>query len=266
MHLTSANLIYFSPTRTTRAILEGIARGMAGVGIDHLDLTPPAACADGWVAPPHALALIGAPVYSGRIPPTAAERLRRLRGQATPAALVVVYGNRAYEDALLELRDLAVERGFRPIAAGAFIGEHSFSCAATPIAAGRPDPKDLELAGDFGEWIQYKLRSMPAGNGAGLLPVPGQIPYKERRILANVSLEREAARCMMCGACVAVCPVGAIAIGETVVADSSRCIACCACVKACPERARVVTDVRIRQIADRLTQNCRTRREPEIYL
>jgi ferredoxin len=266
MHLTSAILIYFSPTRTTRTILEGIAQGMAGVRVAHLDLTPPAARTDGLVAAQQALALIGAPVYGGRVPLAAVERLRRLRGQDMPAALVVVYGNRAYEDALLELRDLAVEVGFRPVAAGAFIGEHSFSRAATPIAVGRPDPDDLKQARAFGERIQHKLRSVPAVDGMGPLRVPGHSPYKEWRALSQISPVRDAARCVMCGACVTVCPMGAIAIGETVATDSSRCIVCCACVKQCPEGARVVTDVRIRQLADRLTLNCRTRQAPETYL
>ena len=41
----------------------------------------------------------------------------------TPAVLVVVYGNRAYDDALLELSDIATGAGFVPLAAGAFVGE-----------------------------------------------------------------------------------------------------------------------------------------------
>jgi ferredoxin len=266
MNLTSATLIYFSPTRTTRTILEEIAQGMAGVRVDHRDLTPPAAHTDRWVGAQQTLALIGAPVYAGRLPLVAAERFRRLRGQQTPAALVVVYGNRAYEDALLELRDLAVEAGFRPVAAGAFIGEHSFSRAATPIAAGRPDPEDVKQARAFGERIQQKLRRVPAGEGRPRLLVPGHNPYREQWALSHISPVRDEARCVMCGACATVCPMGAVTIGETVTTDASRCIVCCACVKTCPEGAREVTDGRIRQIVERLTLNCRTRREPETYL
>jgi ferredoxin len=266
MDLTSAVLIYFSPTRTTRTILEGIAQGMAGGRADHLDLTPPATCTETPATVEHGVALIGVPVYSGRIPLTAVERLRRLSGQNTPAVLVVVYGNRAYEDALLELRDLAVEVGFRPVAAGAFIGEHSFSSAATPIAPGRPDADDLQQARGFGEQVRQKLQKMPAADGLVPLLVPGNIPYKEPRVPSQISLGRDEALCVLCGTCVTVCPMAAITLAETVTTDSSRCIVCCACVKKCPKGARAVTDVRIRQIAERLHLTCGTRQRPETYL
>ena len=42
------------------------------------------------------------------------------------------------------LKDLAVEAGFKPIAGGAFIGEHSFADSKFPIAHRRPDQKDNE--------------------------------------------------------------------------------------------------------------------------
>lgn len=62
------------------------------------------------------------------------------------AIIVVVYGNWDYVDALIELRDIAVKMGFKPIAAAAFIGEHSFSTEDSPIAYGRPDISDLNIA------------------------------------------------------------------------------------------------------------------------
>lgn len=62
----------------------------------------------------------------------------------------MVYGNRDYEDALLELRDTVASLGFTPLSAGAFIGEHSYSTAEMPVAAGRPDATDLQTARTFG--------------------------------------------------------------------------------------------------------------------
>jgi len=153
----------------------------------------------------------------------------------------------------------------RPIAAGAFIGEHSFSGAATPIASGRPDPDDLTRARAFGALVWQKLGSLPARDRVPLLRIPGDVPYKESRVPAQIPPVRDEAACVLCGACVAVCPMGAISIGATVVTDSSKCIVCCACVKQCPEGARAVVDARIRAIAQRLTLNCQARREPETY-
>lgn len=98
-----------------------------------------------------ALTVIAVPVYGGRVAPVALQRLKRLRGINAPAILITVYGNRDYEDALLELRDTAVELGFMPLSAAAFIGEHSYSTPARPIAAGRPDASDLQKAECFGQ-------------------------------------------------------------------------------------------------------------------
>lgn len=97
------------------------------------------------------LCVIVTPVYGGRVPALALQRLQRLKGNGAPAILVVVYGNRDYEDALLELRDTAISLGFVPLTAGAFIGEHSYSTPELPIAAGRPDTDDLQQAREFGK-------------------------------------------------------------------------------------------------------------------
>ena len=49
------------------------------------------------------LSIIGVPVYGGRVPVEAISRLQRLKANNTPAVIVVVYGNRDYNDAILEL-------------------------------------------------------------------------------------------------------------------------------------------------------------------
>ncbi len=120
MDIASAALIYFSPTRTTRKIIESIAQGVRIPRVEHVDLTPPEALTREYAGMHDELAIIGSPVYGGRLPTEMVSRFRRLKGNGTPAVIVAVYGNRAYEDALLELRNLALEAGFNPVAAGAF--------------------------------------------------------------------------------------------------------------------------------------------------
>lgn len=56
-------------------------------------------------------------------------------------------GNRNYDDALIELRNILEQDGFRTVAGGAFVSEHSFS---KTLAAGRPDAKDLASMQEFG--------------------------------------------------------------------------------------------------------------------
>lgn len=54
---------------------------------------------------------------------------------------------------------------------------------------------------------------------------------------------RDDTKCTHCGACVVVCPTGALFIDtktRKVIFDAQKCIACELCVKACPPRAMIV--------------------------
>jgi ferredoxin len=212
------------------------------------------------------LVLIGAPVYSGRLPAVAISRFQKLKGNGAPAVIVVVYGNRAYEDALLELRDVALEAGFKPIAAGAFIGEHSYSTNQTPIAVGRPDVEDFGKAKAFGEMVREKMINFRATDQINPLQVPGNFPFKEIRMLSDISPAIQEILCTRCKKCTSVCPTAAINADDPTLTDKSSCIRCCACVKSCPSGAKTMDDPRIRQGAEQLSVNCSQRKSPETYL
>lgn len=267
MREASSRLVFFSPTGTTRRIVAAVAAGLGLPCGDVCDLTGPGGVAPATI-PGDVLAVFAAPVYAGRLPAVAVDRLRRVTGAGGPAVLVVAYGNRAYEDALLELCDLARERGFVPVAAGAFIGEHSFSAAATPIAPGRPDADDLRAAREFGLSVVAKLAGLTDLAACPPLAVPGNRPYRETGLSGGVSPQVDAALCQGCGLCADICPVAAVSLDEegVVTTDASACIRCCACVKACPTRARSMVHPALLAVAQRLAANCRERREPEIFL
>ena len=266
MKTNTVKIIYFSPTGTTKSILEGIARGTQAKTTEHLNLTPPDARTRTIAEMHDELVIVGAPVYGGRLPPDAVQRLRRLKGNGTPAVVVVVYGNREYEDALLELNDLITAAGFRPVAGGAFIGEHSFDSEAMPIATGRPDEQDLKQAAEFGEIIREKMQGIGALAEIFPLKVPGNFPYKEWSKWPGVAPTTQESNCTRCEACIAVCPTAAISMNETLETDSDACIVCCACVKACPTGARVADHPRVKQSQEWLSTNCRIRKEPETFL
>jgi ferredoxin len=259
-------LIYFSPTKTTQKILEAIAQGTKVGTIEHLDLTPPEPKILDLNDMQDELVLLGVPVYSGRVPLAAVAKLQRLRADGIPAVIIVVYGNRAFEDALLELKDLARESGFAPIAGGAFIGEHSFANDTTPIANGRPDAADLIKAGDFGLKIRGKMKDIDSIDEVSQLEVPGNSPYKKRRKWAEISPSTQSDLCTLCKTCALVCPVAAITVEETVETDKLACILCCACVKNCPTGARVVEEPVLIKMAQWLSTNCQTRKEPELFM
>ncbi|MEA2039047.1 MAG: 4Fe-4S binding protein [Thermodesulfobacteriota bacterium] len=266
MNIALAKLVYFSPTKTTKTIIEGIAQGIRVETVEQIDLTPPEAITQEFEGLHDELAIIGSPVYVGRIPIDAALRLQRIKADNTPAVIVVVYGNRQYEDALLELRDLAVQAGFKPVAGGAFIGEHSFANDTMPIANGRPDPEDLKKTKEFGTMILKQMRNIRALDEMPPLHVPGNFPYRKRGKLPETCPVTQEALCVMCGECAKVCPTAAITVEDRVMTDEKACILCCACVKNCPTRARVIEEPRIKHLAESLSTNCHERKEPEMYL
>ena len=193
-------------------------------------------------------------------------RRRRIRASDTPAVLVAVYGNRAYEDALLELRDLAVEDGFRPVAGGAFIGEHSFDTSDTPIAHGRPDDADLRIVALFGQTVRAKMMGIGAPGEIGPLHVPGDHPYKELGKGTRVSPITQETICILCGTCAEACPTGVVTVGDAVVTDADGCILCSACVKSCPTGARIWDGPRIAKVSLWLSKEHGQRKEPETFV
>jgi ferredoxin len=263
MKIGKVNLIYYSPTGTSKKTLEGIMKGLGVSVVEHIDLTPPQGTSGSHSIPAGELSIFAVPVYGGRVPPVAAQRLKTVKGNSTPAVLVVVYGNRAFEDALVELRDISAEQGFTAIAGAAFIGEHSFSSDSTPIAPSRPDAEDLAKAKKFGELVRAKLEG---STKPVKVTVPGNRPYRERGPYVPRSPETTVESCTLCGLCADVCPTKSITVSDKVETIKETCTACSACVKVCPTSARVWTNEGIRKAAVWLNKEYSKRREPEFFL
>lgn len=163
--------ICFSPTGGTEKVSHILAGGLGSEPI-FVDLSDNAAVSAGVVLTDDDLAVIAVPSYSGRVPATAAERIASIKANGAKAVIVAVYGNRAYEDTLVELQDVAENAGFAVVGAVAAIAEHSI---ARRYAAGRPDAEDASCLKEFGDKIKAKLdkgdMSVPA--------IPGNRPYRE---------------------------------------------------------------------------------------
>ena len=255
--------IFFSPTGATRSVVRSIGKGISSQKPIELDLTIQAPPPDRSVFSSDDLMIIGMPVYSGRLPSIAKERFQSLEGNSTSAVVVVVYGNRAYDDALVELFDLCKAQGFTPVSAGTFIGQHSFSSHEVPLALHRPNTRDLQAAKQLGRQTQLRRNKNPSFPPP---PVPGTRPYKPKNPPVGAATATDPKTCIQCGACIAHCPTQSIRLeNEILKTNPDTCIWCMACTKHCPSGARTIISPKIGEIAQRLHTTCPTQREPELF-
>ncbi len=265
MKVQSLKLVCFSPTGTTKSIILGIARGMHKGPVELIDITKAKVREKRLCLSEHDLLIVGVPVYIGRVPTLARDWLQTLEGCDTPVVCVVVYGNRAYEDALLELKDITQQRGCVPIGCGAYIGEHSFSQADAPIAVGRPDEDDIGHAEKFGWKLAEKLNSLRSVNDIGDITIPGNVPYRNAESSLPLDFIEVDDSCLRCGICAEACPVGAIDMENGTLLNREKCILCCACIKSCPQGARKMKPGAVKDIAIRLSALCAERKEPACF-
>lgn len=258
------HLLYFSPTGNSRTAANAIAFGLeADIDLYH-DLTKALARREvlekGMAFDKDDVVVICAPVYAGRLPSCFASLFPSIHADGSKAVLAVTYGNRAYEDALVELEDLCRASGFVPLCAGAFAGVHSYD---DRIGAGRPDAKDLDAMHALGRIALEKLNDGDILTGA----VQGNRPYKSGMVSADPAYGAVVfGHCSECGACVEVCPVEAIDPAHPFKTDVALCIRCAACVKTCPLHVRTFTDSRHEKVLKLLEERCLgTRKEAQLF-
>lgn len=265
------NIMYFSPTGTTARTLNVIGdRLLENNDIEKaniIDFTLPGIRENGVLFSKDDILLIGLPVYAGRVPNVLTKYLNTIKGEGSIAIPVVLYGNRDYDDALLELNDILIHNGFKVIAGGAFIGEHSFSYT---LAKDRPDTEDLDIAVDFADSIYKKIIS----NKYGDLNIKGNRPYKKhytpkdeegnsvdiRRVVPKTNDD-----CIDCKICAEVCPMGSIDYEDVRVLDGI-CIKCGACIKKCPVDAKYFDDADYLRHKVELEEGLKARKEPEVFI
>ena len=248
--------IVFSPTGGTQRVATALADALEGEAI-RVDLTDGNQNFCTVQLTQEDVAIIAVPSYGGRVPAVAVERLAKLNGQGAHAVLVCVYGNRAYEDTLVELEDTARQAGFQVIAAVAAVAEHSI---ARQFAAGRPDVQDTKQLSDFARLIQAK----PSAGDYTEPSIPGNRPYKKAGGAGMVP--KHTKECTNCGVCAAKCPVQAIDKEKPKKVNEKACISCMRCISVCPHSARKVNPVMLSAASLMLKKVCSDRKDCELFL
>ena len=243
--------VYFSPTGTTERVVKHMGESfgsMENIDLSRRDMKN------------HEMkqgdfCIVGVPSFGGRVPGIATERLRKMKGDRTPAFLLVTYGGRAYEDTLVELKDVLEAQGFVCIGAAAIVAEHSI---AHQIEAGRPSAQDYDELDTFAAEVKERLK----GNVCQV-EVPGNRPYKEYKVLPmDIQVSDE---CMGCGNCAESCPVGAISFEDPKMTNGEACISCMRCVEICPQSARSGNLEKVQMISEKLKMICQPDKANEFF-
>lgn len=248
--------IIFSPTGGVKKVADIISKAIGG-DWEKIDICVPEKEMSKINLSENDVCILAVPSFGGRVAQTAVERMRKISANGAKAILLCVYGNRAYEDTLAELKEESEKSGFVSVAAVAAIAEHSI---ARNIAKGRPDEEDKKVLFEFGKTIKEKLEKNDYTLNHENLKKSGE--YRARS--AAVSIPETNENCVNCGMCEKICPVGAI--NENKQTDKEKCMACMKCVADCPKKARGVNTDVLSAISAKLESVCKQRLENELFI
>ena len=248
MEIKTVWAVYFSGTGTTEKVVTAVAKTMAGqlgAAEKKFCFNLPKDREDELAFGPEDLVVMGVPVYAGRVPNLLLPYVRdKVKGNGALAVPVVLYGNRNFDDGLMELRNVMNDNGFHPVAAGAFVGEHSFSKI---LGAGRPDAEDMALVEELAQKAAQKVKELTEApqqpvEVEGCDPIRPYYTPRDRngepiKDFLKAKPVTDPDKCVWCGLCARLCPMGAIDPND-VSQVVGKCIKCCACVKKCPMGAK----------------------------
>lgn len=254
--MKKVNNIYFSPTFSTKKVVEIVGNTISD-NTFNLDLSNKDEDYSNYEFSENEICIVGVPSFGGRVPLTASERISKLKGDNTPCIIIATYGNRAYEDTLIELKDILSSEGFKVFAAMSIVCEHSIM---NEFAKGRPNDDDINEI----KYYAIKIKEKIENNNIEEIEVPGNNPYKKYGAIPMVPKVDK--NCIKCGKCAAECPVGAIDFNEPDKTDKEKCISCMRCINVCEYNARSLNKVILMAARKKLKKACEGRKENELFI
>ena len=246
--------LVFSPTGGTEKAAAAITKNWPQVRA--IDLSLPDTDGSAVSIESDALVLVAMPCFGGVAPQLALDRFARIKGNGATCVLAAVYGNRAYENTLVQMQDTAQAAGFQVIAAVSAVAEHSI---IHQYAAGRPNAEDREELARFGTKILEKAES----GSTETLVIPDKRPYKTS---GGGMVPTANARCTGCGLCAQKCPAQAISPERCKTTEKSKCIGCMRCVSICPVHARNVNRLMVSIASLAIKKACSAPKANELFL
>ena len=249
--------LLFSATGRTEKVLD-IVSGQWNEKKERIDLSDINFDRERYDFTENDMCIVAVSVYGGRVPAPAVEKLKKLKGNGAKAIMIAVFGNRAIDDALIELKDILVKAGFIPFAAMESSVQHSIMPQVEPD---RPDNTDRAELISFAEKIKALLESEKE---LSVADVPGNYPYKE---MGSLPFSPKAdKKCNSCGLCVTKCPVGAISADNPKATDKDKCITCMRCVEICPSHARSLPELLLKGAYTMLKHEFVERKPNKLYI